>query len=45
MCRRAKIRSIWKRIAPDIEVDLTPADYDKNKDPQLDKAVEILDKK
>jgi len=32
-------------IAPDVEVDLTPADYEKNKDPQLEKAVEILTKK
>lgn len=32
-------------ISPDIEVDLTAEDYDKNKDPQMDKAVELLDKK
>jgi len=32
-------------IAPDFEVDLTPADYDKNIDPQLNKAVEMLNKK
>lgn len=32
-------------ITPDIEVDLTPEDYDKSKDPQLAKAVEILNKK
>ena len=32
-------------IAPDIEVDLTTDDYNNNKDPQLDKAVEILTKK
>ena len=32
-------------IAPDIEVDLTADDYEKNKDPQMDKAVEILNKK
>ena len=32
-------------IAPDIEVDLTADDYEKNKDPQMDKAVEILSKK
>jgi len=29
-------------IAPDIEVDLTKEDYDNNRDPQLDKALEIL---
>ncbi|MCX6796835.1 MAG: S41 family peptidase [Candidatus Falkowbacteria bacterium] len=29
-------------IAPDIIVDLTEADYNSGKDPQLDKAVEIL---
>lgn len=32
-------------IAPDIEVDLTLEDYNKNIDPQMDKAVEILMKK
>lgn len=32
-------------IAPDVEVDLTSEDYGKNKDPQMDKAVEILNKK
>lgn len=32
-------------IAPDIEVDLTAEDYNNNKDPQMDKAVEILNKK
>ncbi|MBI2459035.1 MAG: S41 family peptidase [Parcubacteria group bacterium] len=32
-------------IAPDVEVDLTLEDYNKNKDPQMDKAVEILSKK
>jgi len=32
-------------IAPDVEVDLTLEDYNKNKDPQMDKAVEILNKK
>ncbi|MDP2736203.1 MAG: S41 family peptidase [bacterium] len=32
-------------IAPDIEVDLTLEDYNKNIDPQMDKAVEILNKK
>ena len=31
-------------IAPDVEVDLTAEDYNKNKDPQMDKAVEILNK-
>ncbi|OGL65628.1 hypothetical protein A3B21_03125 [Candidatus Uhrbacteria bacterium RIFCSPLOWO2_01_FULL_47_24] len=29
-------------IAPDIEVKLTPEDYENDKDPQLDKAVELL---
>jgi len=32
-------------ITPDIEVDLITDDYNNNKDPQLDKAVEILTKK
>ena len=32
-------------ITPDLEVDLTADDYNNNKDPQLDKAVEILTKK
>lgn len=32
-------------IAPDLEVDLTMEDYNNNKDPQMDKAVEILSKK
>ncbi|MDD4271935.1 MAG: S41 family peptidase [Patescibacteria group bacterium] len=32
-------------IAPDVEVDLTLEDYNKNIDPQMNKAVEILDKK
>lgn len=32
-------------INPDVEVDLKQEDYDQNKDPQLDKAVEILNKK
>ncbi|MBI4779535.1 S41 family peptidase [Candidatus Falkowbacteria bacterium] len=32
-------------IVPDVEVDLTLEDYNKNIDPQMDKAVEILDKK
>lgn len=29
-------------LAPDIEVELTEKDYNENKDPQLDKAIEIL---
>lgn len=33
-----------KGIEPDYEVDLTVDDYKENKDPQLDKAVEILNK-
>jgi len=32
-------------IAPDIEVDLTIEDYQASKDPQMDKAVEILQNK
>lgn len=32
-------------IEPDVQVDLTLEDYNKNKDPQMDKAVEILNKK
>ena len=32
-------------IVPDVEVDLTIDDYNKGKDPQMDKAVEILSKK
>lgn len=32
-------------IVPDIEVDLPQEDYEKNIDPQMDKAVEILNKK
>lgn len=32
-------------IAPDVEVDLTLEDFNKNIDPQMDKAVEILIKK
>ena len=32
-------------IAPDVEVDLTLEDFNKNIDPQMDKAVEILNKK
>ncbi len=31
-----------KGISPDIEVDLTTDDYNNNRDPQLDKALEIL---
>lgn len=38
-----KGRTINKEgIAPDIEVEMTPEDYDADKDPQLDKAYEIL---
>ena len=29
-------------IAPDVEVDLTNEDYDADKDPQMDKAIELL---
>lgn len=32
-------------IKPDVEVDMTQADYDSGKDPQLDKAIEILTQK
>lgn len=32
-------------IAPDVEVDLTAEDFNKNIDPQMDKAAEILNKK
>jgi len=32
-------------ITPDVEIDLTLEDYDKNLDPQMDKAAEILNKK
>ncbi len=32
-------------IKPDVEVDLTEDDYNNNKDPQLDKAVEIINSK
>lgn len=32
-------------IAPDVEVDLTNDDYDNNRDPQLEKALEILKEK
>lgn len=31
-------------IMPDVEVDLTEDDYSANRDPQLDKAIEILNK-
>ncbi|MFA5777398.1 MAG: S41 family peptidase [Parcubacteria group bacterium] len=31
-----------KGIEPDVKVDLTTDDYDNNKDPQLDKALEIV---
>ncbi len=31
-----------KGIAPDVEVELTKEDFDNNRDPQLDKALEIL---
>lgn len=34
-----------KGINPDIEVDLTEEDYNSNKDPQLDKALEIVSQK
>jgi carboxyl-terminal processing protease len=38
-----KGRSINEQgIKPDIEVKLTPEDFDNNRDPQLDKAVELL---
>jgi carboxyl-terminal processing protease len=29
-------------LIPDIEIELTDEDYDSNKDPQLDKAIEVL---
>ncbi|MDD5071708.1 MAG: S41 family peptidase [Patescibacteria group bacterium] len=29
-------------IKPDIEIEMTPEDYEENKDPQMEKAVEIL---
>ncbi len=32
-------------IKPDVEVDLTDEDYDNDKDPQLDKALEIIKEK
>lgn len=31
-------------IEPDIKVEMTPEDYDEGKDPQLEKAIEILNK-
>lgn len=31
-------------IAPDVEVKLTDADYNANRDPQLDKAIELLNR-
>jgi carboxyl-terminal processing protease len=34
-----------KGISPDIEVDLTSDDYQNNRDPQLDKAMEIIKEK
>jgi carboxyl-terminal processing protease len=34
-----------KGISPDIEVELTKDDYDNNRDPQLDKAKEVLQEK
>jgi len=34
-----------KGINPDIEVDLSREDYENDKDPQLDKAREILKEK
>jgi carboxyl-terminal processing protease len=38
-----KERTINKEgIAPDVEVKMTPEDYDADKDPQLDKAFELL---
>jgi C-terminal processing protease CtpA/Prc len=36
-------RSIDKEgIAPDVDVDMTPEDYNADKDPQLEKALELL---
>ena len=32
-------------IKPDVEVDLTPKDYEESKDPQMDKAIELLSAK
>jgi carboxyl-terminal processing protease len=34
-----------KGIAPDIEIDRTQEDFDKDKDPQFEKAIEILKNK
>jgi len=34
-----------KGINPDIEVDLTSDDYNNNRDPQLDKAIEVIKEK
>jgi carboxyl-terminal processing protease len=34
-----------KGISPDVEVDLTTDDYNNNRDPQLDKAMEIIKEK
>jgi carboxyl-terminal processing protease len=34
-----------KGINPDIEVEFSSDDYEKNKDPQLDKALELLQQK
>jgi carboxyl-terminal processing protease len=34
-----------KGISPDIEIDLTSDDYANNRDPQLDKAVEVIKEK
>ena len=31
-------------LVPDIEVQLTDEDYNNNRDPQLDKAIELLNK-
>ncbi len=31
-----------KGLAPDLEVDMTPEDYEKERDPQLDKAIEVI---
>ena len=32
-------------IKPDIEIEMTPEDYEEDKDPQMDKAIEILKNK
>lgn len=32
-------------IKPDIEIEMTPKDYEENKDPQMEKAIEILKNK